>query len=288
MTHDQPPRRRYLLCPPTHFAVDYSINPWMDPAGPVSADRAVAQWRGVHDALVRAGHEVLLLEPQPTLPDLVFTANGGIVIGDRALVAHFRHPQRAAESVLVAARLAELGLDVHTAEHVNEGEGDFRLAGDIVLGGHGLRSEAAAVREVADFFDLPVVPLTLTDPRYYHLDTALAVLDDDTVAYLPEAFDPASRGILRDLFPDAITASAQDAAVLGVNMVSDGRTVLMSAEAPDLGARIAERGFTVVPLELDELRKAGGGAKCCVLELHQQPAGTADDTVVAGGALTAG
>src|SRR5206468_2521316 len=132
------------------------------------------QWQGLHDTLVTLGHDVLLLEPQPALPDLVFTANGAVAIGDRALVAHFRHPQRAAESVLVAARLQELGFEVHTAEHVNEGEGDFRLVGDVILGGHGLRSVAAAVREVADFFELPVVPLTLTDPRYYHLDTALA------------------------------------------------------------------------------------------------------------------
>jgi N-dimethylarginine dimethylaminohydrolase len=264
-------QRRYLLCPPTYFAVDYSINPWMDPSSPADAERAVAQWQGVHDALVTAGHEVLLLEPQPTLPDLVFTANGGIVIGDRALIAHFRHSERAAESVLVAARLQELGFEVHTAEQVNEGEGDFRLVGDVILGGHGLRSEAAAVREVGEFFDLPVVPLGLTDPRYYHLDTALAVLDDDTVVYLPEAFDPAGRGILGELFPDAIRATPQEAAVLGVNMISDGGTVFMSADAPELRERIAARGFGVVPLELDELRKAGGGAKCCVLELHRLP-----------------
>src|SRR5438094_896324 len=127
---------RYLLCPPTYFAVDYSINPWMDPARPADAERAVAQWHGVHDALIAAGHNVFLLEPQPTLPDLVFTANGGIVIGDRALIAHFRHPQRAAESVLVAAALQDLRYEVHTAEHINEGEGDFRLVGDIILGGN--------------------------------------------------------------------------------------------------------------------------------------------------------
>ena len=276
------------MCAPTHFSVDYRINPWMHPDRPVDAERAMTQWRSVRDALLAAGHEVNLIDPQPELPDMVFTANAATVIGDRALVARFRHPQRAAESVLFAAALQELGLEVEQAQCINEGEGDFRPVGGVVLAGTGLRSEPGAAREAAEFFGIPVVPLTLTDPRYYHLDTALAVLDDDTVAYLPEAFDPASRGILRDLFPDAITASAQDGAVLGVNMVSDGRTVLMSAEAPDLGARIAERGFSVVPLELDELRKAGGGAKCCVLELHQQPAGTADDTVVAGCALTAG
>ena len=114
----------------------------------------------------------------------------------------------------------------------------------------------------------PVVPLELVDPRFYHLDTALAVLDDDHHRLLPAAFSPASRAVLAERFPDAVIATAADAAVLGLNAVSDGRHVVLPAEATDLAAALAERGFEPVPVELSELLKGGGGPKCCTLEVR--------------------
>lgn len=202
----------------------------------------------------------------------MFTANGGIAIGDRALVPRFRHAERAPEAAHFAVALHTLGLrDISYACQVNEGEGDFRLAGQHILGGYGLRSDRRAVAEVADFFGLPTLGLRLVDERFYHLDTALAVLDAQTVAYWPGAFDAAGVGALRERYPDAVIATEADAAQLGLNMVSDGRTVIMSPDCPDLAAAIAERGFEVVRLSMDELRKAGGGAKCCVLQWHEEP-----------------
>ena len=108
----------------------------------------------------------------------------------------------------------------------------------------------------------------MVDPRYYHLDTAIAVLDAVTIAWLPEAFSPASRDVLRRRFPDAVVASPEDAAVLGLNAVSDGRHVVLPAAARDLAAALAERGFTPVPVDLSELLKGGGGPKCCTLEVR--------------------
>jgi N-dimethylarginine dimethylaminohydrolase len=261
--------RRFLMCPPTYFAVRYSINPWMHPAEPVDVERANTQWQQLHDTLVGLGHQVELMPADPDLPDMVFTANGGIVIGDRALVPRFRHAERDGESVHFARCMRALGLaEVRRARHVNEGEGDFLLTGDRILAGTGPRSDPRAVDEVAEYFGLPVLALQLIDPRFYHLDTALARLDAEAVAYWPGAFSPTSQDVLRALFPDAILATEAEAAALALNLVSDASAVLMTTECDDLAARIAERGFTVLRLPTDELRKAGGGAKCCVLELH--------------------
>jgi N-dimethylarginine dimethylaminohydrolase len=218
----------------------------------------------------------------------VFTANGGIVIDDRALVPHFKYEQRAPEAEYFATALENLGLsEVRIATQINEGEGDFRLVGRQILAGYGLRSDRQAAAEVAEFFQLPVVPLRLVDPRFYHLDTALAVLDERTVAYWPGAFDAPSLTTLQDLFPDAIISSEAEAALLGLNMVSDGRTVIMAPGCPSLTAAITDRGFAVVPLASDELRKAGGGVKCCVLERHstEAEAGSLDESVEAAGRL---
>lgn len=267
---------RYFMCPPVHFAVNYSINPWMDPTCTVDVDRALRQWHALRDQLIALGHVIDLIRPDPQLPDMVFAANGGIVIGDRALVPRFRHPERSGESVRFAAAFRAAGIGhVQQAECINEGEGDFRFTGDRMLAGVGPRSELGAIGEVTDFFATPVVPLTLVDPRFYHLDTALAVLDRQTVVYWPGAFDPASTAVLRDLYPESILASEEDAARLALNMVSDGSTVMAAPGCPWLSSQIAERGFTVVEVATDELLKAGGGAKCCVLEHHDDEAATA-------------
>ncbi len=267
---------RYLMCPPTFFDVQYAINPWMRVGDEVDLAGAQAQWSTLKATLEGLGHRVHEMMPQPGLPDLVFAANGGIVIGAKAMAPAFRYPERAAETPVYADALRQWGYEhVATPQALNEGEGDFLLVGSTILAGSGFRSDELAAHEVGAYFELPVVSLTLVDPRFYHLDTALSVLDAETIAYLPSAFDAVSRATLAELFPDAILAEEDDARKLGLNLVSDGRNVVMSAEAPTLARSFAERGYQVHPIEFDEFRKAGGGIKCCVLSLHDAPAGEA-------------
>ncbi|MGW4379775.1 dimethylargininase [Kitasatospora sp. NPDC004531] len=263
--------RRYLLCPPEHFAVDYAINPWMDPARPVDRAAALRQWEDLAGTLRALGHRVELLAPEPGLPDMVFTANGATVVAGRVLVARFRHPQRAGESAAHLRWFRSAGFrQVHTASEVNEGEGDLLVAGSRILAASGFRTTPAAHREARRLLRLPVVTLRLTDPRYYHLDTALAVLDRDRIMYYPQAFSAASRRLLRRLYPDAILAGPSDAAAFGLNAVSDGRHVVLPDGARALAEQLRGAGYEPVPVAVPELRKAGGGPKCCVLELRSE------------------
>jgi N-dimethylarginine dimethylaminohydrolase len=256
------------MCRPDHFTVSYSINPWMDPGQPVDTARAVEQWEHLRATYRALGHRVHVLDPVPGLPDMVFAANGAFVVGSRALGARFREPVRAEEAVAHADLLRALGIDVLAPTAVNEGEGDFAWAYGRVLAASGFRAEAAARAELAAAFALPVVPLELVDPHFYHLDTALAVLDEHTVAYFPPAFSEASRTWIEGQYPDAIEVGAADAIVLGLNCVSDGRNVVIAAQATELADMLAARGFVPVPVDVSELLKAGGGVKCCTLELH--------------------
>jgi N-dimethylarginine dimethylaminohydrolase len=258
---------RYLMCSPTYFAVDYAINPWMDPTAPVDVDRAMAQWTALYRTYLALGHTVDLIDPVPGLPDMVFAANGAIVADGVVLGVQFRHPERAAEAPAYLSWFERAGFEVHEAKHVNEGEGDVRLIGDMFLAGTGFRTEHAAHLQIQEIFGRPVVALQLIDPRFYHLDTALCVLDRRTVAYLPEAFSPGSQRVLRRLFPDAAIATPADAAVLGLNAISDGRRVVLPMQARELAAQLALRGYEPIPVDLSELRKAGGGPKCCTLEV---------------------
>ncbi|MFB7874697.1 MULTISPECIES: dimethylargininase [unclassified Nocardia] len=263
--------RRYVMCRPDHFAVTYAINPWMNPAEPVDRPRALAQWEILRAVLEEHGHSVETVPGEPGLPDMVFAANSGIVIGGHALSARFAHPERAAEGPafhrwFAARELRELAAAIET----NEGEGDFTFAGTRILAGSGFRCSVAAHTEVERFFGVPVVSLELVDPRFYHLDTALMVLDDTTIAYYPAAFSPASRQVLATLYPDAIRAAEADALSFGLNGVSDGHHVFLDPGATGLAAALRDRGYAPVPVDMSELRKGGGGVKCCVLELHSR------------------
>ena len=264
-----PTARRYLMCPPEHFEVTYAINPWMDPARPVDRARAMRQWSELRATYERLGHVVEVLDAVPGLPDMVFAANGGLVVGGRALGARFTYPQRAAEAPAYLARLRTTGLDlVAEPTHVNEGEGDFVVVGDRVLAGTGYRTDAGAHAEAAEVLGVEVLSLELVDPRFYHLDTCLAALDDRNVAYYPPAFSASSLALLEALYPDAVLASQADAEVLGLNFVSDGRHVVLAQDALGLIAQLAAAGYEPVPVDLSELLRAGGSVKCCTMELR--------------------
>ncbi|MEB3983489.1 dimethylarginine dimethylaminohydrolase family protein [Mycobacterium sp. 663a-19] len=259
--------RRYAMTPPAFFAVEYAINPWMDVTAPVDAGLALAQWRALYRTYRRLGHHVDLIEPVPGLPDMVYAANGGFIAGDVAIVARFRFAQRTGESRAYAAWMSSMGYRPVTTRHVNEGQGDLLKVGDMVLAGYGFRTDRRAHDEISAALGVPVVSLELVDPRFYHLDTALAVLDDHTIAFHPPAFSAAAQEQLRALFPDAIVVGSADAFVLGLNVVSDGLHVVLPSAATGFAAQLREAGFDPVSVDLSELLKGGGSVKCCTLEV---------------------
>ncbi|WP_030908503.1 dimethylargininase [Streptosporangium amethystogenes] len=260
--------RRYLMCPPTHFDVVYSINPWMNPDKPVDGALARLQWDGLLRAFLALGHQVEFIEPLPGYPDMVFAANGATVINGKVLSARFRYEERAAEGPAYLEWFRARGYETREAVHVNEGEGDYLHAGRYLLAGTGFRTDIRSHREAERFFGMPVAGLRLVDPHFYHLDTALAVLGHDQIMYYPGAFSKESQGVLRVLYPDAIIATEADAEVFGLNAVSDGRHVLMPPSATHLMDELRERGYEPIGVELSELLKSGGSAKCCTLELR--------------------
>ncbi|GAA1510925.1 amidinotransferase [Sphaerisporangium rubeum] len=263
------PSRHFLMCRPEYFAVEYAINPWMDPQAGADAATAVRQWEGLRAAYEELGHRVSLIDPIDGLPDMVFAANGALVVGGRVYGARFANVERAAEGPAYLSWFTGNGYEpALAATHTNEGEGDFLTLDEVILAGTGFRTSVAAHQEAQEFLGRPVVTLRLVDPCYYHLDTALFPIDGRNVAYFPEAFSPGSQEVLRRMFPDAVLASAQDAAVLGLNAVSDGENVVINQEAADLALELKRRGLNVIPVDLSELRKAGGGPKCCTLEIR--------------------
>jgi N-dimethylarginine dimethylaminohydrolase len=261
--------RTYLMCQPEHFAVEYAINPWMDPSKPVDVALANEQWRQLGEVFRSLGHTVETIPPEPGLPDMVFAANGATVINGKVLGSRFRHPEREAEAEAYLAWFRGRGYrQVRESTAVNEGEGDIVFAGRAILAGYGFRSEQSVRDELTEFFGLPVISLRLVDPRFYHLDTALVVLDADTAAYYPAAFDDAGKAALATYFAELIEVKDEDAEVLGLNAISDGRNVVVPEQATGLITQLRSAGFEPATVNLSELLKAGGGPKCCTLELR--------------------
>ncbi|MFG2133456.1 dimethylargininase [Streptomyces sp. NPDC048751] len=263
--------RRFLVCEPRHFAVQYAINPWMHPDAPVDVDLAQEQWQSLISAYRAHGHTVDSVEPVPGLPDMVFAANSAVVVGGRVLGSLFHAPERRLEAVHYDTWFKTAGYDVHRPEAVCEGEGDLVWTGRYLLAGTGFRTARDAHREAQEYFGHPVISLTLVDPYFYHLDTALFVLDDghdNNIVYYPEAFSPGSREVLARLYPDAVLATRDDAMAFGLNSVSDGRHVFIAPAAEALADRLAGHGYLPVPVDLSEFHKAGGGIKCCTQEIR--------------------
>lgn len=268
-------RHVFLMCPPEFFDVAYIINPWMH--GNVRRiDNALArqQWRALYDILVDHA-TVRLVHPQPGSPDMVFTANAGLVTGRRFLVSRFRYPERQPEEPYFADWFLDRGYEVqYTPRDVPfEGAGDA-LADRAVPRlwfAHGHRSVPAAREVIAGLFRGEVVPLRLIDQRFYHLDTCLCPLEDGYLLYYPPAFDAPSRATIARLVPGArrIEVGDEDALAFACNAVAVGRTVVVNRATPALADALARRGFTVIQTPLTEFMKAGGSAKCLTLRLDE-------------------
>ncbi len=285
------PTARFLMCRPDHFAVAYTINPWMDPESWARRNAALAaaarrQWDGLYRAMRNEGAAIELVPPLPNLPDLVFTANSAVVLDGKALLARFRHPERRAEEPQFEAafrRLQERGLirSVHRLpEHlVLEGAGDcvWDPTRNIFWMGSGQRSDAAARAAVEREFGVEAAVLELVDPRFYHMDTAFRPLPGGEVIYYPNAFTAAGRAeIARRVDADKrIPLKFDDARRLAANTVSIGRTLILSSCSNRLRTTLEQRGYRVVATPLDAFLRSGGSAFCLTLRLDQRSARTA-------------
>jgi N-dimethylarginine dimethylaminohydrolase len=265
-----------FLCPPTHYEVAYSINPWMDPT--VEVDRVLAwrQWSRFADGLERHGVKLELIEPAPGCPDMVFLGDAGIVLGDQFLCSRFRHPERMAESDHYTRAFGALGYRVIQpyAGAVLEGLGDITIHGRRAILGHGPRSNRTgfdAFRSFAPWVEV-IAEVELPDPRFYHLATAVAFLDADTLLFYPGAFTPDGRARLERAVPRAIAVGERDIMEhQACNCFVLGNTVMLDGCSAALERELAACGFRVEVYPMSELKKGGGSLRCLVLPPLQVP-----------------
>jgi N-dimethylarginine dimethylaminohydrolase len=275
-------RHVFLMCPPEHFTVAYIINPWMH-GNLRRIDNAVAkqQWRALYDTLTDLA-TVRLVLAQPGSPDMVFTANAGLVKGRDFIVSRFRYPERQYEEPYFADWFMDRGYDVSLMPRdvPFEGAGDALFdrspesagAGNALLWmAHGHRSISAARGVLAERLDVEVVTLKLVDTRFYHLDTCFCPLEGGYAMYFPPAFDAESLALIEARVPAArrIAIGEEDALHFACNAVNIDSTVVVNCATPAFVKALAARKFEVVQTPLSEFMKAGGSAKCLTLRLDE-------------------
>jgi arginine dihydrolase len=262
--------KKILMTPADFFGIEYEINAWMHEENQVDRSLAQKQWQNVYDIYTQQlGWQVELAAPVEHLPDMVFATDCCLMLDGKILLSNFRYPERQRESACFEKWFRAHGYtDIRQATHHFEGGGDNLVCGDKILAGYGFRSGAEAAGELREFFGREVIPLKIIDPFFYHLDTSLAVLNDDTIAFYPGAIDQESQARLRAAIPNVIEATLEEARGFGLNAVSDGHTIVTSNESESLLQKYRDAGFNVIGTPILEFRKSGGGVKCMTLELR--------------------
>ncbi len=265
---------RILMCPPDYFGIEYEINPWMNMQQGANPQPARRQWQRLYQTLCDLGAAIDLLEPIPGLPDLVFTANAGLVFHDMFLPARFRFGVRQGESPHFEKWARDRGLTlVPLPESMSfEGAGDALFCGDTLFAGYRFRSDVRSHQWVGERLGVPALPLELVDPRFYHLDTCFCPVAAGVAIYYPGAFDEYGRSVLKDRIDRLIEVSAEEAVSFSCNAVVVGRSVVLNQGAPKLAAALETLGFNVRPLEFSEFIKSGGSAKCLTLRIDGEEA----------------
>lgn len=257
-----------LMCPPIYYGIEYEINPWMSRTHQSSPQRAREQWDGLYRLLrEQLAVDIHLVEAQPGLPDMVFTANAGLVWQNKFIVANFRYEVRRPEAVHFVEWFRKRGFEiVHLPqEYFFEGEGDLLKCGDSWFAGYHIRSDIMAHEKVAEIIEQEVLSLELTNRWFYHLDTCFCPLSDNHALFYPPAFDPYARNVLESHVPHLISVSADEAARFACNAIVAGKSIVVNEGCPKVREQLGTIGFAVFETPLSEFLKAGGSAKCLAL-----------------------
>ncbi|MGH9103921.1 MAG: dimethylarginine dimethylaminohydrolase family protein, partial [Acidimicrobiales bacterium] len=266
--------RRFLQCKPEHFGVLYEINPWMSTAVEADPDRAMSQFERLRSTLIEAGASVELMPAAQGLPDLVFTANAGVVNGDQFVPARFRHAQRQGETPHDTEWFGAAGFRVDPLPGglVHEGAGDalpFFPAGGgaVLLSGYRTRTDAASHAPLSALLGAPVRSVELVDERLYHLDLVFCPLDERRAIVAPIGLDRYGLAVIESLVPEILPLEDDEALAFAANSVVVGATVVMPTCPPRVGKLLEGWGFDVAVCAVPEFQKAGGGCRCLTLAL---------------------
>lgn len=263
--------KQVLMCQPKHFDVIYDINPWMtNNQNFVDKDHAMDQWNMLY-AMIRSCAAVRLIDPDWICPDMVFTANAGFHFGKRnVILSNFRYEQRRFEEERFAHWFQSNDYKIHYVSNSFEGQGDLLEDSDGNLWlGTGFRTSIQAVEEIENILECYIRPLNLVDPFCYHLDTCFCPLPNGELLWYPGAFDLDSQNVIRDHFDTTVDVCEEDARLFACNSVCLYNNVFTPVCSDLVGIMLKKLGYDHRMFDLSEFIKAGGAAKCLVMDIDE-------------------
>ena len=263
--------RHFILCPPTYYDIDYAINDWMNTNNKVNKSLAMNQWQTLITAYMDLQVEITLIPPVAGISELTFPGDSVFLYGKNAFISNFKYKVREPESRYMLERCKRLGYKTHLFPDNITFEGNAMLIrwNKILIGGVGVRTSLDALKTISKEIDIEVIPLKLQNP-FFHLDISICPLDSDTLAFFPGAFDYEDQKRIRGMAKRVIEVDALEAEKLACNTIAVENNIILSThECPKFAEDLKDAGFNVISLNLNEFRKAGGGAKCLTLEVYE-------------------
>lgn len=267
---------RAFMVEPTHFTVEYIINPHMaGNIGKIDKEKAWDEWRAIRDTFLSLDLAVHEIEGQEGLPDMVFCANQSLPFldedGDKQAIMSIMHAdQRKEEVPYIEQWYRQNGYEINYLDEDKvedfEGMGDaiWHTGKKLLWGGYGFRSSVEAYEEVAELTGAPVVALELVSDEFYHLDTCLCMLNKESALVYKKAFTDEGLKLIDALFENVIEADEEEALKLFACNATcpDGKNVLIQKGCDTTNDKLVDAGFLVHQLETGEFLKSGGSVFC--------------------------
>lgn len=260
---------KILMCRPDYYGIEYEINPWMDITHKVNHTTAIKQWETLYQTIQHCGAHVELVAPVTGWPDMVFTANAGMLYQDNVVLSHFKHKERQGEVPYFKDWFSQAGFKVinnSTSIPFFEGAGDALAAGETLFAGYGFRTDKRFYEQASYLDQTKIVYCELTDPYFYHLDTCFCPLNENLAIWYPGAFTKESQKRMSAAI-ELIAVKEDEAKRFACNAVVLGKQVVLPTECPHITDELEKRGFTVHACDMNEYLKAGGACKCLTLRL---------------------
>ena len=259
-----------LVCPPTYYTVDYEINPWMDIKDQPDSTKAQNQWLRMVNYYQNLSLKIHQIKPLPKLPDMVFTANAGLICGNNFIASNFRHPQRQPEKELFINWFKKKNFKVHqlSSEYFFEGQGDALFVNDVLFAGYRFRSDIQTHQQISQIINREVISLELVNSEFYHLDTCFCPLGDNAALYYPGAFDEYGNKVIKNMIPNLIPVSENDARKFCCNAMVIDKKIIANEMSKTLRNQLSNSGFKIIEMGTDNFMKAGGSIKCMSLIIN--------------------
>jgi N-dimethylarginine dimethylaminohydrolase len=258
------------MCPPDHFKVEYSINPWMRD-DPVDNKKAMSSWLFLKQFVSDLGEEVKTIKGHEGLPDMVFTANAGIVHNGQVVLSNFKHPERQGERAHFKKWFKDNNYVVHElpSDIVFEGRGDCFVFRDYLIGGYGFRTEKKAIKMTADILGLKPMAIHLKNKKFYHLDTCFSIISEQKglAIYYPAAFEKSFEEEMSKIDINLLPVNKKEAKKFACNAITIDRSIVMPSGCHKIETELLRHGFVVADIAMDEFLKSGGACRCLVLEI---------------------